>query len=203
MRHFFQFCLIALFLWGVVSWVKGPSIRTAPGVLVPEEPVQGPCEPQVVAQVKDYTITAVATYLIRARVLHTKHYWVNGNDLVPYDVALGWGQMSDQSVLDHLEISQSNRFYFYQWQNVPPIPAREIGCHSSNNHLIAANSAVAHVISGLYPGEIVTMQGFLVNVTKPDGFHWDTSLSRTDTGNGACEVMYVTGVKAERPAVGL
>jgi len=202
MRLVFHICTIAAVIWGVFSWMKQPSIRTAPGVLTPEEPVQGGCERQVVAQVKDYTITAVASYLIRARVLHTKHYWADNSDLVPYDVALGWGPMSDQSVLDHLQISQSNRFYFYQWQNAPPIPDEEIGCHSSNNHLIAANSSVAHMISHLYPGEIVTMQGYLVNVTRPDGFHWDTSLSRTDTGNGACEVMYVTGVKVERPLGG-
>ena len=41
---------------------------------------------------------------------------------------------------------------------------------------------MAHAISGLYPGEITTMQGYLVNVSKPDGFHWNTSLTRTDTG---------------------
>jgi len=194
--------MIAAIAWGVFSWVQQPSIHTAPGVLVQEEPAQGECERQVVAQVKDYTITAMASYLIHARVLHTKHYWADGNDLVPYDVALGWGRMSDQSVLDQLEISQGNRFFFYQWRNAPPIPQDEIECHASNNHLIAANSAVAHVISRLYPGEIVTMQGYLVNVTRPDGFHWDTSLSRTDTGNGACEVMYVTGVKVEVPPRG-
>lgn len=192
--------MVAAIIWGIVSWIMGPSIRTAPGVLVAEEPVQETCPPHVVAQVKDYTLTAVATYTIRARVLHTKHYWADGNDLVPYDVALGWGRMSDQAVLDRLEISQGNRFFFYQWRNASPIPEKEIECHAANNHLIAANSSVAHVIGGLYLGEIVTMQGYLVNVTRPNGFHWNTSLSRTDTGNGACEVFYVEGVKAEVPA---
>jgi hypothetical protein len=202
MRHLFHICTLAAVVWAVFSWMKQPSIHTAPGVLAPEEPGQGECERQVVAQVKDYTMTAVATYLIRARVLHTKHYWADGNDLVPYDVALGWGPMSDQSVLDQLEISQGNRFFFYQLRHAPPIPQSEIECHASNNHLIAANSSVAQVISHLYSGEIVTMQGYLVNVTRPDGFHWDTSLSRTDTGNGACEVMYVVGVRVDVPLGG-
>ncbi len=121
---------------------------------------------EVVAQVKDYTITGMASYLIHARVLHTKHYWADGNDLVPYDVGLGWGPMSDQAVLDQLEISQGNRFLFYHWRIAPPIPVSEIECHASNNHLIAANSSIARVIGNLYPGEIVTMQGYLVNVTQ-------------------------------------
>ncbi len=201
MRRLLYLCVLVAVIWGLVSWVKGPSIHTAPGVLVSEEPLQEGYNPQLVAQIKDYRVTAVATYTIRARVLHTKHYWVDGGDLVPYDVALGWGRMSDQSVLDHLEISQGNRFFFYQWREAPPIPQREIECHASNNHLIAANSDVARVISGLYPGEIVTMKGYLVNVTGPDGFHWETSLSRTDTGNGACELFYVVGIKAEKPGM--
>jgi hypothetical protein len=199
MRALIFICMLVLIIWGLITWMRGPSIHTPPGVLVADEPLQEACEPHVVAQVKDYTLTAVAKYTIRARVLHTKHYWVDGNDLVPYDVALGWGPMSNQAVLDRLEISQGNRFFFYQWQNAPPIPEKEIECHAANNHLIAASRPIANVISGLYPGEIVTMQGFLVNVSKPDGFHWNTSLSRTDIGNGACEVFYVQGIKAEKP----
>jgi hypothetical protein len=199
MRPLFYLCILALIIWGLVSWIVGPSIHTPPGVLVWEEPLQERCEPHVVAQVKNYTVTAVAKYTIRARVLRTKRYWVDGGDLVPYDVAMGWGPMSNQAVLDRMEISQGNRFFFYQWEVGPPIPTKEIECHASNNHLIAGSRSIAGVISGLYPGEIVTMQGYLVNVSKPDGFKWNTSLSRTDTGNGACEVFYVEGIKAEKP----
>lgn len=194
--------MVVAIAWGFISWWKGPTLHTVPGILASEEPVQETCEPHVVAQVKDYTLTGVATYSIHARVLHTKHYWAGANDLVPYDVALGWGRMSDQAILDYMEVSQGNRFYFYQWREAPPIPEDEIVSHSSNNHLIAANGDVAHVIADLYPGEIVTLQGFLVNVTKPNGFRWNTSLSRTDTGNGACEVFYVESVKVERPVGG-
>jgi hypothetical protein len=199
MRYIFPICTTVALLWGIVSWVAGPSIRTAPGIVVPEEPLQEECPAHIVAQIKDYTVTAVAKYVIRGRVLHTKHYWVDGGDLVPYDVALGWGPMSDQALLDRMRISQGNRFYFFEWDGQAPIAEKEIVCHSSNNHLIAANSSIARVISGLYPGEVVTMQGYLVNVTKPDGFHWNTSLSRTDTGNGACELFYVEGIEAAKP----
>jgi len=199
MRSIFQICTAAALLLGLVAWVIGPSIHTPPGVLVPEDPVQVECPAHIVAQLKGYTVTAVATYVIRGRMLHMKHYWSDGSDLVPYDVALGWGPMSDQTVLDRLDISQGNRFYFFESEGSLPLPQAEIVSHSSNNHLVAANSSIANVISGLYPGEIVTMQGYLVNVTKPDGFRWNTSLSRTDTGNGACEVFYVEGIQAVKP----
>jgi hypothetical protein len=107
--------------------------------------------------------------------------------------------MSDQAVLDKLSISQGNRFYFYQWRNTPPIPEHEMVCRSSNNHLIAADRSIARMISNLYPGEIVTMKGHLVNISKSNGFYWNTSLSRTDTGRGACEVFYVEGIEAVKP----
>jgi hypothetical protein len=193
-------CTFAALVWGVVSWAKGPPpLHTPPGILAAEEPLQEKCPEHTVGDRSGYTMTAVATYLIHARVLHTKHYFVDGSDLVPDDVALGWGRMSDQSVLDKMEISQGNRFYFYDYPSSPPIPERELISHSSNNHLIAANSAVAHVIANLYPGQIVTMQGYLVNVNNAKGQVWSTSLIRTDTAAGSCEVFYVEGIKAELP----
>lgn len=188
-----SFGCVALLIW----WICPPAeLRHPPGVRSEAEPLQTNIPARPLCQFHGYDITAVASYQITARVLHTKHYWADGNDLVPYDVALGWGSMSDQAVLDQLEISQGNRFFFYEWRDQPPIPLPEIICHASNNHLIAANSDVAAAISHLRRGQFVQMRGYLVNVTRPDGFHWNTSLTRADNGNGACEVFYVEAVSA-------
>ena len=173
------------------------ELRHPPGVLVAADPEQHLIPERSLPAQHGWTLTGVATYTIHARVLHTRRYWDDGSALVPYDVALGWGKMSDQAVLDGLKISQSTRFMFYEWTNTPPIPGKEIGCHSSNNHIIAANAEVAAVIRKLRVGQIVTLRGFLVNATSPEGGHWNTSLSRTDDGNGACEVIYVESARAE------
>ena len=186
--------LLAAGIWWL--WPAG-AIRHEPGVRLDREPQQQAIEPQTVANFKKYTITAVAAYAIEARVLHTKRYWVDGNDLVPYDVAVGWGAMSDQAVLDRLSISQCNRFFFYEWQNPPPIEVGEIERHAANMHVIAANKTVAKAVKRLRHGEFVAMRGYLVNVGGPNGFHWNTSLRRDDTGNGACEVFYVESVEAK------
>ena len=173
------------------------ALRHPPGVLVATEPVQQLIPAKPLGDAHGFTLTAVALYSVQARVLHTKRYWADGADLVPYDVALGWGPMSDQAVLDQLRIAQSNRFFFYQWRNAPPIPEKEIACHAANNHVIAASSEVAKVIRKLRAGQVVTLRGYLVNATKADGFLWPTSLSRTDTGNGACELFYVESAQAD------
>ena len=174
-----------------------PALRHPPGVLVAAEPEQHLISGRPLPVQRGWTLTAAATYTIHARVLHTRRYWDDGSALVPYDVALGWGPMSDQAVLDRLKISQSTRFMFYQWADTPPIPGKEIGCHSSNNHIIAASPEVAAAIRKLRVGQIATLHGYLVNATGPDGGHWNTSLSRTDDGPGACELFYVESALAE------
>ncbi|MGB8169559.1 MAG: hypothetical protein WCF18_18810 [Chthoniobacteraceae bacterium] len=185
------FGILGLLVW----WICPPGeLRHPPGVRIDIEPVQGELPPRPLGKVHGYDLTAVTTYEVNARVLHTKHYWADGNDLVPYDVALGWGPMSDQRVLDQLEISQGNRFFFYQWRDQPPLPLPEIICHAANNHVIAANAEVAAAVRHLRRGQFVQMRGYLVNVTRPDGFHWNTSLTRVDNGNGACEVFYVEAI---------
>ena len=181
-------------LYGI--WPR-PALRHPPGALVAAEPEQHLISGQPLPAPRGWTLAPVATYTIKARVLHTRRYWDDGSALVPRDVALGWGPMSDQTVLDRLKISQSTRFMFYRWADTPPIPGKEIGCHSSNNHIIAANSEVAAVIRKLRVGQIATLRGFLVNATSPEGGHWNTSLSRADDGPGACELFYVESAQAE------
>ncbi len=196
-RHLKKLAVWSL-LTGAVWWLwPAGALRHEPGVRLDREPEQQMIEPQPVGSFKKYTITAVAAYTIEARVLHTKRYWVDGNDLVPYDVAVGWGAMSDQAVLDRLSISQCNRFFFYEWRNPPPIEISEIERHAANMHVIAANKAVAKAVKRLRRGEFVAMRGYLVNVGGPNGFHWNSSLRRDDTGNGACEVFYVESIEAK------
>ncbi len=191
-------------LWAVaaaiVFWLwPDRGLRHPPGVLVAIPPVQTAIPPRVLGAVKDYQLEARAAYILQARVLHTKRYWADQDDLVPYDVALGWGPMSDQSVLDRLEITQGNRFFFYSWTDQPPIPPALMMRSAANVHVISANAGVAKAVRKLRAGQIVTMKGYLVNVSKPDGFHWKSSLTRDDDGNGACELFYVEAIRVGLP----
>jgi hypothetical protein len=34
----------------------------------------------------------------------------------------------------------------------------------------------------------------LVNATRADGWHWNSSLSRDDTGAGACELLLLSDI---------
>lgn len=61
----------------------------------------------------------------------------------------------------------------------------------ANMHLIAANSDVAAVIADARVGQILSLEGLLVDVRRPDGGGMRTSLTRDDTGAGACEIVWV------------
>ncbi len=179
----------------VVYWNPWRKITHPPGVLVSEQPVQGVAPAVTLPDTEGWKLKPVANYRLRGRVLGTKRYRSGfGSELVPVDVAVGWGRMSDQAVLDQFKLSMSNRFFFYQWDEQPAIPEGEIMRSASNNHVIAANSDVRKAISSLVPGHIVTMSGLLVNAIGPDGGVWNSSTRRDDTGNGACEVFYVQEV---------
>ncbi len=167
------------------------------GVLAKAEPLQSAIDLSAALEKSGYAIKPLARYEITARVLSKESYrWDPGANLAPIDLAVGWGPMSDSAVIDKLKISQGNRWY--QWRaDVFPIPVEEINRHAANMHLIAADNGIAKQIRKVRPGKIISMRGYLVEVTGKDGFTWRSSLSREDTGGGACELMWVESFSAE------
>ena len=167
------------------------EISRPPGVLAAEDPVQTPMSslPEISHGV--YRLRPLAGFEIKARVILAKRYWFGrGSDLAPVDLALGWGPMSDQEVLKHFTFSQSDRFYFWRTTTFP-VPRETVESHSANMHMIPANAEIESELKGLRPGHIVHVRGYLVEASGPDGGRWISSLSRTDTGRGACEVVFV------------
>jgi len=200
LRRIVALSLLALLLFA--AWLFWPwrPIPRGPGVLAPAEPIQTNIPRIALGTLHGFQIEGLAVYDITARVLRTKHYHSGpASKLVPFDVAVAWGPMSDQSVLDRLRITQGNRFFFYRWSNAPPLSAQQMISHAANMHVISANPQVASFVQWVRPGEVVKMRGYLVNVRGPNGFHWNSSLTRNDSGSGACELFYVDA--AERISV--
>lgn len=140
---------------------------------------------------KNYRITPLQSFEIEARVLSAERYRFGREaELSPVDLALGWGQMSDEAILKDINISQSNRFYFWH-VDAFPISRQAIETQSANMHMIPANDAIESTLKAVRTGQVVKISGFLVRADASDGWHWQSSLTREDTGNGACEVVYV------------
>lgn len=175
---------------------RAASVRT-PGITVAGEPLQADPGPAPDLGMKGYRIQPLARFSIQARVLGAERYRFGREaDLSPLDLALGWGPMSDSAVLSRISISQGNRFYHWRVENEFPIPREAIETHSANMHLIPATEAVADRMLGPRPGQIVRIQGFLVEASAADGWRWRSSLTRKDTGGGACELIWVEAFEA-------
>lgn len=44
-------------------------------------------------------------------------------------------------------------------------------------------------------GDVVVIAGLLVDVDGSDGFRWESSRSREDTGDGACELVFADAIR--------
>jgi hypothetical protein len=134
----------------------------------------------------------LANFEIRARVLSSERYrWDAGAKLSPIDLALGWGRMSDSAVLESITIGQSDRWYHWRVSSQPPIPMEEIISNSANMHIIPATPGVERTLKDLRVGQVVNLKGWLVRIEGPGGFRWTSSTTRTDTGDGSCELVWV------------
>ena len=186
--------LVSYIVWGAWHWNANRPVRAPDGVLAAAEPQQTMI-PEQRLQMGRWTLTVRATYQLTARVLAREPYHFDAmSDLVPEDLALGWGPMSDNSVLRTIDISQSNRFYYWRARSATRLARETIISHSANTHVIPQTPAIARALARLRPGEVVTLSGDLVDAVRDDGRSLKTSLVRTDTGAGACEVMLVTDV---------
>lgn len=192
---------LGLILLGIGLWRCAEDRPTlhGDGVLVPETPVQRDLRDAAPFRHGDFRIQPLAEFALRGRVLSREDYRLDAEArLSPTDLALGWGRMSDTAVIERLGIRQSGRFYSYRWgPEGPPIPAPEIVRSSANMHLVPADAAVAADLRRVRQGDVVRLQGQLIEATRDDGWRWRSSLTREDTGAGACELIWVTALAIE------
>jgi hypothetical protein len=175
------------------------AVERAPGILAESDPQQTTLQKSDTIELNGFEVTPRARFKAEVRVLGRSRYRLGKlADVSPLDIAVGWGPMSDSAVLDRIEISQSNRFYYWRYEDEPPIPREDIESHSANWHLIPANRPAWSRLRGLRVGDVVTLDGRLVDVQHTDTGTMRTSLRRDDTGAGACEIVLVDSVSLRR-----
>ncbi len=186
---------ILLIAWGAIHYFHQREVAHGPGVLAAQAPYQSGAGSAAAKTINGFEITPLASFSVHARVLSRKDYYFGREaDLSPIDLALGWGRMSDEAVLKDISISQGSRFYYWR-VNTFPIPREEIETHSANMHLIPADDSVGKALQSIRVGNVVRLHGYLVEARTADGWRWKSSLTREDTGMGACELMLVESVE--------
>ena len=149
-------------------------------------------------------INYVASYNICGRVVKVNKYYSFdiGDKLSPRDVGLSWGPLAREENHTKVKWSYGNRVLYWSSTDVNWVNqmggTRKIGEYWSNNHLIPSDDNTKKLVNAIKEGDYVRIEGYLVNVycklSNNSYFTWNSSTTRTDSGNHACEVLYVTNV---------
>ncbi len=152
----------------------------------------------------DVVVNYMYEYDIEALVVHTKDYlgFDIGDQMSRRDFGLAWGGVAEYNEYIDFHWNQYDRYLSWKIDSLQELDnvggEKYINSHCSNNHIIPANDEVSKNIWFVRTGDHIRLKGYLVNVdaTRSDrsNFTWHSSTTRTDIGNGACEVIYVTDI---------
>ncbi len=198
--------LLAVFCIACVTGCYGPKKEyesdIQPYKILRKEPIQEKIELEKFNINDEIILTPIYDYKIAARVLRVEKYTFDKmSSISPYDLALGWGQMSYEEKIKKakVKISQGNRFYFWEMppEGINVLSVDEVSMGSANTHIIPANKQIKdYIAKNVKEGDSIYMEGYLVNAYhQKDNGTWSTSKVRTDTGAGSCEILYVTKIK--------
>lgn len=185
------------------------------GLLLPEvltEPRQRAVEEapfSVRAGDVDYRIEPVADYDITGLVV-SRHdsdtFWdsfhARANDhLNVADLCLVWGANASDGAYERMAFWNGQWTCNFRYSGdaaIGPAHTRAL----SNNHLLTERSDIAERIRALRVGDQVRLRGQLAVYKHQAGMNFvrGTSLSRDDTGNGACETLFVDQLDLLQPA---
>jgi len=146
-----------------------------------------------------YELTGVVVSYHRGDALFNMYHTDDPGNV--QDVCVVWGDNVRNGSYRRVTYSSGEFTCYFQWSGSldPPFDPAQM----SNNHLIPGDAFVASRIKQLRIGDQIRMSGLLVDYEVSRGgdhrLARRTSLTRTDTGNGACEVVYVTALDVIRP----
>ena len=185
-RKFLFLCLIVSF-WAIYNYLQTPLALTdyRDHRYISSE----------VQTFNGYTLRHLEPYEGTFRIFSTeKYYWDKESDISPLDLLVGWGDMDNPAIYEKIEWSQSGRFGRWRYQGDLPLPIADLQRQVANMHMIAANKNIAKQLKRIKKNQRVFIRGYLVEVRNQQGWYWLSSLSRTDVGAGACELMLVNEI---------
>jgi hypothetical protein len=107
------------------------------------------------------------------------------------DICVIWGENVKNGVYQDMMFENGNWTCYYSWPNAS-VRQRFREDQLSNNHLLTNDTVLSQKILDTKPGDHIHIKGSLVTYTNAsNNFKRGTSTSRTDRGQGACEVIYV------------
>jgi hypothetical protein len=158
-----------------------------------------------------YQITPLYSYELYGMVVsyHLASSWLDyyhgdwKDALNSKDIGLIWGDNIKSGVYQDMKFGSGSWTLYYNAK-----AGRETQVWSkfkneavSNNHLLSNDAKVSKAIMSAQIGDQVYLKGYLASYSHSNGgFQRGTSTSRTDSGNHACETVFVTDFKILKKA---
>jgi len=153
----------------------------------------------------DYRIEPRYRYDLNGLVVSYAHH--NGNyslhrlwndHINVADVCVVWGENTNPADLNRIKF-WNGKFTCNFETNDTGVWKRFRQDQASNNHLLTDDSRIRKKIKQLRIGDQIRVRGWLVNYSNDTGFSRGTSTTRDDTGNGACETIYLKDFEILHP----
>ena len=181
------------------------------------EPIQIPASWWVIMKVDwtDVYIDFLAEYDISWKVISIRDYiWADViRKLWPRDFTIGWWKFWRTEYINKFNWNDMrDRFIYYRpkqwnedrfkeefwWERWQTLPTTFLTSFS-NNHPIPSNRKIKLLMKKIKEGDIIRLKWYLIYAHREtknnkQWHRWPSSLVRTDTGNWACEIIYVTDV---------
>ena len=201
----------ALLAWGVWNLNALPTVQAIrPELLTEPRQTNGAqAEFKVQARGITYGIKPLAEYELQGLVVsrHDTHTWWDHihrdtrDHLNVADLCVVWGDNLTSGVYRELAYS-SGQFTCHVSSDKGAIWQRFKPEQLSNNHLLTDRPELARRLKDVRVGDQIALRGLLAEYRHNEGFAYvrGTSLVRSDTGNGACETVFVTDFRVLKRA---
>lgn len=122
-----------------------------------------------------------------------------GDRLNVTDLCVAWGDDARSGIYRKVQFSSGQFTCYFHVSDAATMAQFDI-YQISNNHLLTEVPRIARVLRGVHIGDEVHFHGYLSEYEHDHGFHFHrgTSTTRFDTGDGACETVYVTDAEILR-----
>lgn len=154
----------------------------------------------------DYLVEPKYEYELYGMIVSYRHH--DGDSLMHrlandhlnmLDVCVIWGDNTRNARLDKIRFWNGIFTCNFQTRDQAAWDAFDI-FEVSNNHLISDDPFIRNKVRGIRIGDQIRVRGVLARYGRPEHGMRETSTTRLDTGNGACETIFVEQFEIVRPA---
>jgi len=181
---------------GYYAWTIYP-IKHGPGVITPDKPTISYSSWDKPFNLKGNTLDPIKTYSAQVRILkHKRYFFDDRTELSPVDILVGWDEMSDERNIEFVQFSLSERSFELNYTK-PPIPESTMFKQMELLHLIPSTKEIDDRIKKLRSGNVIEIEGKLVDVESTENFNWTNDLLLSNSKNSNHLILWVENLEIQ------